>query len=660
MTLAGQRPLLLSSTLRDDNASLTCDLTNPDLYDSVGRIVLAHDVVHIRRSRFLWKQSCFERISVRSFAQKPCRLTLEIALAADFRDLFEVRGAERVRRGIIDEPWAGGDSLTLSYTGLDNTLRRTALYFDPVPDAISSSRVTFDLPLQPNKNHPIFIEICCGGEHSRRDTARRTFFSTARDVRRALRTASSRAASIETSSETFNEAISRSVSDLHMLITETPEGPYPYAGVPWFSTFFGRDAIVTALQTLWLEPDIARGVIRYLAAHQARVRDPVSDAEPGKILHESRQGEMAILGEVPFREYYGSIDATPLFVMLAGAYLQRTADAETVAALWPNIEAALDWISVFGDRDGDGFVEYFRESPKGLVNQGWKDSHDSIFHADGTLAAGPIALVEVQAYVYGAWRAASAMARALGRHDRAAEQTAKAERLRGNFDKAFFDPDLATYVLALDGNKMPCRVRSSNAGHALLTGIALPGRAPALVRTLMDSSSFCGWGVRTLASTEPRYNPMSYHNGSVWPHDNALLAAGLARYGFRAEAGRILEGLFAASLNLDLRRLPELFCGFPRQRSRGPTLYPVACAPQAWAAGALLSLFQSCLGLRFEPQERQVVFQRPYIPHFLDEVILRGLSVPAGRVDVSLTRVGEEVAVRVIRRAGDVQVLVVN
>jgi glycogen debranching enzyme len=357
---------------------------------------------------------------------------------------------------------------------------------------------------------------------------------------------------------------------------------------------------------------------------------------------------MAVLGEVPFHRYYGSVDSTPLFVMLAGAYLARTGDLGTLRRLWPNIEAALRWIDVDGDRDGDGFIEYGRRTTEGLLNQGWKDSHDSVFHADGTPAKGPIALAEVQAYVYGAWQGAGEVARQLGYTRRAVELGAKAESLRKRFDESFFDAALGTYVLALDGEKRPCRVRTSNAGHALFTGLAYPERTVSVVATLMAGSSFSGWGIRTLASTEARYNPMSYHNGSVWPHDNALIAAGFARYGYRAEAARIFEGLFAASIHIDLRRLPELFCGFPRQICYGPTFYPVACSPQAWAAAAPFSLLQSCIGLGFKLTGAEVTFEQPVLPRFLDEVTLRGLSVDGRSTDVMLKRAGSEVVVTVL------------
>ncbi|WP_144861298.1 amylo-alpha-1,6-glucosidase [Mesorhizobium sp. J18] len=655
LTIDGQRPLLLSSTLRDDNATLTCDLTNPDLFDSGGQLVVEHDLLHLRRSRFLWDGVCHERLAVRNFDEHRRQVKVEISFAADFADLFEVRGMHRERRGDMQTPEIGSDHIVLAYVGLDGRRRATTLRFDPIPHEISADHATFLFDLEPRQARIVVIEIAC--DRVTAGPLRRSFGAALRKARQALRSSSARAAGIETSNEIFNEAVRRSISDLYMLITDKPEGPYPYAGIPWFSTVFGRDALITALETLWLHPAIARGVLSHLASKQATDIDPATDAEPGKILHEVRYGEMAELREVPFRCYYGSIDSTPLFVMLAGAYLDRTGDIVTLRRLWPSIEAALDWIERFGDRDGDGFLEYGRQTDDGLINQGWKDSHDSVFHADGTLAKGPIALAEVQAYAYGAWRAAAAIARALGLTDRVAGFENRARVLRAAFDEAFFDEQLGTYVLALDGEKKPCRVRASNAGHTLLTGIAHPDRAAVLAKVLMASTSFSGWGVRTLATTEARYNPMSYHNGSVWPHDNALIAAGLARYGFKREAARIFEGLFAASTYIDLRRLPELFCGFARQHTRGPTFYPVACAPQAWAAGAPLYMLQSCLGLGFDPSPVQITFDEPMLPEFLGDVTIRNLVLDGGSADITLRRSGSQVVVDVLDRRGPVRVV---
>ena len=657
LTLGGVRPLLLSSTVRDDNTALTCDLTNPDQCDDAGRIVIAHDQIHIRRSRFLWNATCWERMLVRNYSGTTRWIEFEIAFAADFADLFEVRGAVRERRGILHPTVVTQEGLQFVYDGLDDRRRTTAVQFEPKPANLSSDRAEFRFRLKSGEASRVFFSVSCNSQKPT-DELKRSFFVSFRAARQGLRETSARAASVVTSNEIFNEAIRRSVSDLYMLVTETAEGPYPYAGIPWFSTVFGRDAIITALQTLWIDPRLARGVLAHLAANQARSVDPQADAEPGKILHEVRYGEMAELGEVPFRRYYGSVDSTPLFVMLAGAYLARTDDLATIDQLWPNIERALEWIQRYGDRDGDGFVEYARRAENGLANQGWKDSQDSIFHRDGSLATGPIALCEVQAYTWAAFRAAAGICERLGMAQRSSQFALDADKLAQRFDEVFWDDDLKTYVLALDGTKAACRVRSSNAGHALTCGIVFQNRAGDLVNQLMGNRSFSGWGIRTISDNEVRYNPMSYHNGSVWPHDNALIAAGLARYGFTSEAAKIFEGLFAAASQIDLRRLPELFCGFARQRGQSPTFYPVACSPQAWAATSLVSLLQSCLGLSFRPEKREIRFDHPQLPNSLDEVILRRLAIPSGQVDVAIARNGGEVAVSVLRRSGDVRIAV--
>jgi len=363
---------------------------------------------------------------------------------------------------------------------------------------------------------------------------------------------------------------------------------------------------------------------------------------------------------VPFRRYYGTVDATPLFLLLAGLYFERTGDHDTLLEIWPNLEAALRWIDEHGDRDGDGFVEYYRETDSGLANQGWKDSHDAIFHADGSGAEGPIALCEVQGYVYAAKRSMAAVAARLGHRELASKLSSEAERLRDQFEKAFWCPEIGTYALALDGAKRPCRVRSSNAGHALFTGIADPQRARRTADTLLSRASFSGWGIRTIAQGEARYNPMSYHNGSVWPHDNALIALGLARYGFKAEAARVFAGLFDAAVHQESRRLPELFCGFMRRPHRGPTAYPVACSPQAWAAAAPFSLLAACLGLELVHDRNQIRFREPVMPEFLNEVVIRNLRLGASRVDVRLHRYGQDVTANVLAREGSLRVAVLK
>jgi glycogen debranching enzyme len=648
------QPLLLGSNLHDDNSALFVDLTNPDLM-SGPRILLEKDNVHILRTVFVWRESAYQRLRVRNYGTQPIELRLSILFESDFADLFEVRGARRERRGSAGAKLSGDDEVVLTYYGLDAKLRRTTLTFDPPPEQLAIDSAVYDLRLAPGETRPIFVAVNCNAPRERP----RPFMRAHIAARRELRNAGHDRTAVETSNDRFNEMLCRSAADLAMLMTDTPQGRYPYAGIPWFSTTFGRDGLITALQMLWWSPSVAKGVLRRLAAYQAKTTDPRADAEPGKILHEMRGGEMAALHEVPFGLYYGSVDSTPLFVLLAGLYLERTGDIQTIAELWPNIEAALGWIDGPGDADHDGFVEYKRACEQGLANQGWKDSHDAIFHADGRLAEGQIALVEVQGYVYAAKRMAACCARRLERHNIAKKLNDEARRLAERFEAAFWCPDMETYALALDGDKSPCRVRTSNAGQVLFTGIAAADRAARVAAELVQPNFFSGWGIRTVATSEARYNPMSYHNGSIWPHDNALIALGLARYGQKRAIAKLFDGLFGAGAYMDLRRLPELFCGFRRQRGHGPTLYPVACAPQAWASATPFTLLEASLGLQFDPFAGEIRLCNPQLPPSLDEVMLRNLQLGASSVDLRVRRHRDTVSLDTPRISGDIRVSIV-
>jgi glycogen debranching enzyme len=649
------QPLLLGSNLRDDNSALTIDLTNPDVYRN-GRIVLQKDMLHIVRTIFLWRGTAYQRIGVQNHGERPASFDLTLLFDNDFADLFEVRGERRPRRGVGASKLLGPTHVMFEYNGLDDKSRATMLHFDPRPTRLAVNAATYHLDLKPQQVSSLFVTASCNKPAAYNPVP---FFRGLLAHRREMRQSTAGATSIETSNNIFNEVLCQSMADLNMLMTDTPQGRYPYAGIPWYSTTFGRDGIITALQMLWIDPRVARGVLKRLAFYQATTVDPLADAEPGKILHEMRGGEMAALREVPFACYYGSVDATPLFVLLAGLYVERTGDDETLAELWPSIEAALRWIDGAGDPDRDGFVEYQRASEQGLANQGWKDSYDAIFHADGRLAEGYIALAEVQGYVFAGKQLAARCAVRMGLPERARQLESEAKLLAERFEAAFWCEDLGTYALALDGRKQPCKVRTSNAGQLLFTGIVCVDRARKVAADLMRPHFFTGWGIRTVARGEARYNPMSYHDGSIWPHDNALIALGLARYGLKDSVEHVFGALFSAATYMDLRRLPELFCGFRREKGRGPTLYPVACAPQAWASATPFTLLEAALGLEFDAQRGEIRLRNPRLPAFLNEVILRELKLGPSSVDLRVRRHGDDVSLEILRTRGHIQVSIV-
>jgi glycogen debranching enzyme len=659
LLINGVRPMFLNSSVKESSGLFIIELMNPDLA-SDGNKTVEKGLLHIFRAKLLWHGTCYEHIRVVNFGMENVQARLSIEFGADFADIFEVRGFERSCRGETMPPQCTRNAVVLDYCGLDKTERKTHIHFDPEPQSLVANRAEYEISLLPKEETHFYMTVRCDSVGQPKQN------SEVLDYMGALRQASAsidghlkERCKIGTSNELVNDWLDRSASDLVMLTSTLPEGDYPYAGVPWYSTTFGRDGILTAHELLWIDPKLARGVLGFLAATQATETDPSRDAEPGKILHEARKGELAALDEVPFRRYYGTVDATPLFVGLAGAYYERTGDLEFIRSIWPNILNALDWIDKYGDVDGDGFVEYARRSKTGLEQQGWKDSHDSIFHRDGSFARAPIALCEVQGYVYDAKLQAAKLAELLGNTSLANRLRDAAQLLKRNFNEAFWCEEIGTFAIALDGDKQHCKVRSSNAGHALWSGIASQEFAERVAEQLLGSDSFSGWGIRTISRNESRYNPMSYHNGSIWPHDNALIAVGFARYGLTDMAMKIFTAMFDVSLAVDQHRLPELFCGFEKRGGEGPTLYPVACSPQAWAAGSVYYILQACLGLSFDPERAEIRFRHPQLPVFMDTMEIRDLVLMGASLDLRLQRYPNNVGINVVRKTGKAEVVII-
>lgn len=656
LRLGHERKLLLGSSFAQSNLIFKVDLMNSDFVED-GKLVVPGGTVHVSRRKFLWDGRFYEHLEISNFGQEALRVPLIVEFDADFVDIFEVRGTTRHSKGEVHKRVVDEHSVEISYTGLDRIERRTVASCIPAPDYITTRSFGFLPALKPQESREFDICYTCSVGSRRPQTIPRA--SAEMKAIENFRGRCGVECTIETDNPDFNRWLRASSSDLRLLLSSTEHGEYPYAGVPWYSCPFGRDGIITALQCLWTSPRVAKSVLNFLASTQAKKSDDVHEAEPGKIIHEMRLGEMAALGEIPFSKYYGTIDATPLFVKLAGKYFERTADTEFLFKIWNNVKAAIKWIIEFGDFDHDGFVEYQRKTSSGLINQGWKDSHDSVLHEDGELAVAPIALCEVQGYVFDAFVQGAFIAQELGARELAEEWRLRAEELQRRFEKFFWCEEIDTYALALDGMKQPCRVVSSNPGHCLYSGIASASRARRVAKTLMSEGMYSGWGVRTLSSKEKRFNPMSYHNGSVWPHDNALIAAGLARYGFKAEALRIFSDLFDAAIFFEENRLPELFSGFARSHDVSPTIYPVACSPQAWAVGSVYMLLAASLGLTIKAPGR-IEFYHPRLPDWLNRVSIRELAVGDGKVDFVCLRNGDEVDIDIVDKKGAIDLIIIK
>lgn len=636
LTVGGRSTSLLGASLSQDNVLFTTNLTNLPIESAAGRQI-PQGAIHIERVRLLWEERLYERITLSNYSREHSTILLSLRFAADFRDMFEVRGSTRSKRGTAHTAEIAKSAVVLRYEGLDNVVRTSAISFSQTPDQLTSERADFIIAVTKRSSQTLYVEV--GNETDASPESQR-FRAAAARARFGMRAKRRHGATLHSSGRVFNDWMARARADVALLTTELATGPYPYAGIPWFSTAFGRDGVISALQMLWLNPGLARGVLAFLAQHQATETSPFSDSEPGKIMHETRKGEMVALSELPFGRYYGGVDTTPLYIHLACAYADRTGDTAFIDDLWPSLCAAAEWIETASR--STGFLTYQRAAESGLANQGWKDSFDSVFHADGRIPKGPIALVEVQGYVFAAFQGLAKLARLRGEAERAESWEIRADAIRQKVERHFWIEDLSYYALALDGDGQPCKVRTSNAGHLLYVGLPEPDRARMVADQLLSASFHSGWGLRTLADDAIFFNPMSYHNGSIWPHDTAICAAGLARYGSRDSVVRLMSGTFESAVHFNMR-LPELFCGFTRAAGEAPIAYPVACLPQAWSAGSAFMLMQSCLGLQIDGWAGEIHVTRPRLPIGIDSLVIRHLSVGQGAVDLTFQRVGDRV-----------------
>ncbi len=636
-----------------------------------GTIVDAR-TISVRRNRFI-RDGLHERIGFFSFNPFPVELTVKLAFGSDFRDMFDVRGyAKRERYGVLADPTHDGQSIWLNYQGLDGIVRRTQISFENPPTEIEifpgepSERsahssgsldpraevrvrpphavATYRLVLPPRQPvsitlHvlPLVCESCAAVAPLDAE------YDTIAD---SYRQWADECTAITSDNELFNAVVQRALYDLRLLMNDAPSGSLPAAGIPWFSVPFGRDSLVTSYQTLMLQPEIARGTLRFLAECQGREFNDWRDEEPGKIVHEIRLGEMAQLGEVPHDSYYGSVDATPLFVILLSEFLRWTGDWGFVAELRDELHLALEWVRRHGDLNGDGFLEYKSRSSRGIRNQGWKDSANSVCWRDGGLVEPPIALVEVQGYSYDARIRSAELLAGLGEAELAAELLREAAELKERFESHFWLESEEYFAQALDARGDAVPVVTSNVGHCLWSGIVSPEKAHRVVKRLMAEDMLSGWGIRTMSSLEPGFNPMSYHNGSVWPHDNSLIVAGLKRYGYDEAACRVFTEVYEAALRFASYRLPELYCGFDRDRryQSMPAQYPVSCSPQAWSAASMFLMLQQMLGLRPDAAG-STLHVRPVLPAWLNYLSLRRLRVGDHTINLTFVRDGDRIRV---------------
>jgi glycogen debranching enzyme len=647
----GYRTVVLSSSTEQTFASqielTTGKSTMRETYE------IPENTVHIRREQLLSSETLFDNFSFENFNFHELELNIELAYEADFMDVFQVRGVAREKLGQYFLPIVRGDSIVFHYCGRDGVARETVIHLSPEPDLVDGTTARWKLRLPPFKRFQLQTTIVPHVEGKRSRSLHPDFAQQLRARREAIAEWASHSTSFSASNSIFSEMVETCKADFHALQIPEAKERVIAAGIPWFATMFGRDSIIAAYQSLMLNPRLATETLRVLASHQGKEKNDWRDEEPGKILHEYREGEMTRAGEMPFGPYYGSVDATPLWLILLSETFNWTADEQLVKDLLPNAYRALEWIDSYGDLDGDGFVEYQRRSSKGLANQGWKDSWDAIMHHDGEVAKSPIALCEVQGYVYEAKYRMASLMRSFGDIKTADRLKKESAEMAKRFEKAFWMPKLGFYAMALDRDKRQTQVISSNPGHLLFTRMLAQDRAKAVTQRFMRDDMFSGWGWRTMSRGERVFNPLSYHRGSVWPHDNSLIAHGMALYEFREPANQLFTALYQAALNFRDYRLPELFCGIERREHDEPVQYPVSCSPQAWASGSIFLILMSVLGIRPSAPRRELNIVNPALPEFLEHLSIRNMCVGGSRVGLDFTRRSERTFCNVVDIEGD-------
>jgi glycogen debranching enzyme len=630
LKIFGEEPVLLSSEA-EQNYETSILLTNPHIENN-GELQLWRESVEIKRHRFIYNGVLYESITLKNYYPQPVSIDFSLHVDADFSDMFIVRGFQNGQTGQKTGITKSNKTLTFHYLGADHVERSTHIDWDADAKTVTNNGdITFDVDLNHAEEKTITVQIAPTVGDLEPKTINKT------EALQALQTSfenwRDQTTAVETDHKPSQRLIDRGIADLRVLLTDVGYGSFPVAGLPWFGVPFGRDSLIAALQMLPFNPEVAKGTLKTMAAFQGKKIDPWRDEQPGKIMHEMRFGELANTNQIPFTPYYGTIDATPLFLILLSEYIKWSGDLVLFEQLRENIEAALQWINDYGDRDGDGFLEYHQESAKGIANQGWKDSGDSIVHRNGEYAETPVALSEVQGYVYQAKTSLSDIFERLCEPEKANVLRNEAQKLKQQFERDFWMEEHNFLAIALDKNKKQIGTITSNPGHVLLSGMIDESKASSVIKTLMSQKMFSGYGIRTMGEDEAAFNPISYHNGSVWPHDNSLIILGMSKLGHQAEAKKVMEGLIDASAAFEYDRLPELFCGYNHR----PVKYPVACSPQAWAAGTPLTFVQALLGLFPNSLEKKVRIS-PSLLNDMNVIKVRGLAIGEGELDVTVYR----------------------